>query len=142
MYIIACTKMIFYLLKEQVTKIGFWQKKIQKQKKSKKINNTHLLIMRDQINPCYQLDYSALSEEQQRCAKYREKNGNKKKRHREVSSSLCRIDFTAFQSSQFVFSMYQGHLNGVHFQQLKKTFSRGGSQSSPQQTINAQAAGR
>lgn len=27
----------FYLLKEQVTKIGFWQqKKIQKQKKSKK----------------------------------------------------------------------------------------------------------
>lgn len=38
----------FYLLKEQVTKIGFWQKKkIQKQKKSKKINNTHLLIMRD-----------------------------------------------------------------------------------------------
>lgn len=39
----------FYLLKEQVTKIGFWQKKkkIQKQKKSKKNNNTHLLIMRD-----------------------------------------------------------------------------------------------
>lgn len=65
MYIIACTKMTFYLLKEQVTKIGFWQKKkIQKQKKSKKINNTHLLIMRDYINPCYQLDYSALSEEQ------------------------------------------------------------------------------
>lgn len=79
--------------------------------------------MRDQINPCYQLDTLALSEEQQRCAKYRgKKNGNKKKRHREVSSSLCRIDFTAFQSSQFVFSMYQGHLNWVHFQQLKKTF--------------------
>lgn len=37
MYIIACTKMTFYLLKEQVTKIGFWQKnKKQKQKKSKK----------------------------------------------------------------------------------------------------------
>lgn len=36
--------------------------------------------MRDQINPCYQLDYSALSEEQQRCAKYRgKKTGNKKK---------------------------------------------------------------
>lgn len=27
MYIIACTKMTFYLLKEQVTKIGFWQQK-------------------------------------------------------------------------------------------------------------------
>lgn len=49
MYIIACTKITFYLLKEQVTKIGFLQKKIkiQKQKKSKKKNNTHLLIMRD-----------------------------------------------------------------------------------------------
>lgn len=32
MYIIACTKMTFYLLKEQVTKIGFWQKKNTKTK--------------------------------------------------------------------------------------------------------------
>lgn len=36
MYIIACTKMTFYLLKEQVTKIGFWQKKKYKNKRKVK----------------------------------------------------------------------------------------------------------
>lgn len=38
MYIIACTKMTFYLLKEQVTKIGFWQKKKNTKTKEKKKN--------------------------------------------------------------------------------------------------------
>lgn len=36
MYIIACTKITFYLLKEQVTKIGLWQKKIYKNKRKVK----------------------------------------------------------------------------------------------------------